>query len=735
MLSGIIVFVAFFLGFLFLFFKKSIDFPVIFSFSVTPVSIGCVLYYAYLLFPERAYNFYRLLLLVVSLLFFFLSFFYYLKSEEKGKLRIDYWFVLPLALSSIIFFFVANFYPDYDPLSYALIGKTIFKYSSLKLYPFVEANVSRPVFSYFYHPPVLPVIYSFLYLFKLNFLMYYVGSYFYLFLNLFVFFFFKKRYGLLAAFFVLVFFAFTPGYVELSRANFTGSLRMLFFAFSLYYISIYSLNSLPVILAGGFALFSHSIGLLVLPALFFAELIKDRKLLFRKHFEAFSLMFFLGGFQYFLNLLKFHALDTRGYLLGFYGKIGEHFINYQFDERHLIGLKERLVNGFFNFVFQFKRFGLSFLISFVFYLFSLAKNVRDNLLVKLSLVFAGIYLFFHFLPVKGGIFIMTYRYIFTIFPVLILGLSPLLKSKKVRLVFYYLVFVNLSLSLLFANPFNKKEFWYKEMKDYISENFTGSEKVLVDHLPSFFFYNDGVRGKELMDPDLYQFYKIKDVYSAVEYLKKEGYTHILMPYRPDPFASDTCVVKIFQYPFLVTALKTYYHCSLFKINYENAYLLKKEMSPIFKWDGKKKIPVFFYKHKKNARGKGGYRFVENGIEVFSENKGFAFAFAKNKVWKRDSCYIALKGEKWIKLKFKANFVSDNAKIFPFLHKKRDDGFSDLGLRWIKKGDFFIALAKSPYFRVYTPFIKVEGVKCIAPGVNFYLSGGKVEIIGLEIEGY
>ncbi|BBB31839.1 hypothetical protein TTHT_0213 [Thermotomaculum hydrothermale] len=564
--------------------------------------------------------------------------------------------------------------------------------------------------------------------------MYYVGGYFYLFLNSFLFGFFKKKYGILPAIFVLIFVAFTPGFFELSRANFTGSMRMLFFAFSLYYIAKYPLNSLPVMFSGGFAVFSHSIGLLVLPALFFAEVWKDKKLDFKKHFFAFSSMFFLGGFQYLINIFKFHSLDTRGYLLGYYGEIGKHFIDYQFAERHLIGFKNRLLNGYFNFFFQFKHFALSFFVSFAFYLTSLLKYFKRDRMVKLSVLFAGIYLFFHFSPLKGGIFIMTYRYVFTIFPVLVLGFAPLLEKKHFRILFYYLVFVNLCLTLLFANPFYKKVFWYGEMKNYIDKNFKGNEKVLIDHLPSFFFYNEGIKGKELMDPDLADFYKIKDVYSAMEYLKKHKFTHILMPYRPDPFASDTQVVNIFKYPFLVKALKTYYHCSLFKINYENIYLLKEKKETVFKWNGEK-IPVFFYKHKKYAKGKGGYSFEKGRIKVFSENKGFAFAFAKNKVWKKDSCYINVKGKKWIVLKFKADLVSDNSKIFPFLHRKRENGFDDLGLRWVKQGDYYFALAKSPYFRVFTPYINVAGGKCIAPGVNFYLSGGEVEITGLEIKGF
>ena len=735
MLSGIIVFFAFFSGFLFVFLKKKVNFPFIFSFSLTPASIALTLYYLYLLFPGKTYLFYRVSLLSVSVFFMLLAFFYYFKLEEKHGFKIDYSYIIPIILSSIIFFFVSKFYPDYDPLSYALIGKTVFKLSSLKLYPFVEVNVSRPIFSYFYHPPVLSLIYAFLYLFKLNFLMFYIGSYYYFFLNLFLFGFFKKRFGILTAIFIVVFVAFTPGFFELSRSNFTGSMRMLFFAFSLYYVSRYSLNSLPVILSGGFSLFSHSIGLLILPMLFFAEVIKDKKIIFKKHFMAFSSMFFIGGFQYLLNILKFHALDTRGYLLGFYGKIGKHFIDYQFAERHLIGYKDKLLNGYFNFVFQFKRFGLSFLIAFALFFVSVFKYFKKNIIVKLSVVFAGVYMFFHFLPFEGGIFIMTYRYIFTIFPVLIFGIAPLFNSKNFRLFFYYLVFVNLCLIFLFANPLYEKKFWYKEMKDYISSNFTGNEKVLIDHLPSFFFYNEGIKGKELMDVDLYAFYKIKDVYKAMEYLKENGYTHILMPYRPDPFASDTSVVKIFRYPFLVKPLKTYYHCSLFKIRYENMDLLKKKMQTVFKWNGDKSIPVCFYKHKKNAKGKGGYVFTDKGIKVFASNKGFAFAFAEDRVWRKESCYIDVNGKMWIKLKFKADLVSDNKKIFPFLHRERGNWFDDIGLKWVKKGNVYFALVKSPYFRVYTPYIEVKETKCIAPGINFYLSGGEVEVTGLEIKGF
>ncbi len=735
MLSGLLVLFAFFIAFFLLFLFKRIEFPVIFSLAVAPVSISCCLYYLYLLFPAREVQFYRGFLITIALIFLSFSLFFYLKEKRGKKVDIDFWFLIPVVISSIIFFFVSRFYSDYDPLSYALIGKTIFKQSSLTFYPFVEANVNRPIFSYFYHPPVLPLIYAFLYLFKLNFLMYFVGSYFYFVLNLFVFGFFKKRYGVVAAFFVLVFLAFTPGFVELSRSNFTGSLRMLFFAFSLYYISVYSLDSPVVILAGGFALFSHSIGLLIIPALFFAEVLKDKKLIFKKHFKAFGLMFFLGGFQYFLNILKFGSLDTRGYILGFYGDIGKHFIQYQFDERHLIGFKNRIVNGFFNFVFQFKHFGLSFLIAFILYFVSVYKNFYKNILVKWSVVFIGLYMFFHFLPLKGGIFIMTYRYIFTIFPLLLLALSPLFKSKNFRLFFYYLTFVNFALVLLFANPFKPKVFWYKEMRDFISSSFKGNKKVLVEHLPSFFFYNEGIDGKEMMDPDLSEFYKIKDVYTAMEFLREKGYTHILMPYRPDPFATDTCLIKIFRYPFLVKTLKTYYHCSLFKINYENMELLKKKPELIFKWEGNESIPVFFYKHKKEAEGKGGFLFKNGKLEVFADNKGFAFAFSKDKVWRENSCYIAIDDKDWIILKFKADFVSDNKKIFPFLHKKTEDGFNDLGLRWVREGDYYFALAKSPYFRVYTPYIDVKGVNCVAPGINFYLDGGKVEVIGLEIKGF
>jgi len=733
MISGLIVFFAFLTGFYFIFLKKKVIFPFIFALAVSPVFISFLLYLIFLVFPGYSYNFYRVFLLLFSLLFLFIALFVYFRDKDREKIEIDFSFVLPLAVSSVIFFNVPHFFADYDPLSYALIGKTIFKLSSLTAYPFVDIGAQRPIFSYFYHPPVLPMLYVFLYLFKLEFLMYFVGAYFYSVLIFFLFAFFKKETGILPAFFVILFVAFTPGFFELSRSNFTGSIRMLFFALSLFYISRYSLNSLPVVLSGGFALFSHSIGLLILPCLFFSQVLKDKRIDFKKHFVGFSLIVFIGGIQYLLNIYKFHALDTRSYLLAIYGSIGQHFVKYQFDERHLIGLVDRLKNGYFNFFFNFKMFVLSFWILIPLYFFSLKKHFKDRILVKLSLVFVSVYFFFHFSPLKAGIFIMTYRYVFTIFPILILGIYPVLENKKIRLLFYYAVYLNLALTFLFANPFEKKNFWYKDMKNYIAENLTKKDKVLVDHIPSFFFYNN-VPGMELMDTEMKDFYKIKDVYQAMLYLKKKGFTHILMPYRPDPFAEDTAVVSIYKYPFLVKTLKTYYHCSLFEINYENLDLLKKKLVSVYKWDGKSEIPMVFYKHKKWAKGKGGYRFTGKGVYVFSENKGFAFAFARDKVWKKQSCYIGLEEGKWIEISMTGN-VSNNKGIFPFTHLANENKMKDIGMRWIKDGNEYKAMFKSPYFRVYTEFLNVEDFNKMALGVNFYLTGGEVEIYRFEIKTY
>ncbi|BBB31838.1 hypothetical protein TTHT_0212 [Thermotomaculum hydrothermale] len=153
MLSGIVVFLAVFFSFLFLSLKKGIDFPVIFSFSVTLPSIACLLYYLYLLFPGNSHTFYRIFLLTSSILFFIFSFIYYSKNGEKGRFKPDLWFLIPVFVSSIIFVFTARFYPDYDPLSYALIGKTVFKYSSLSHYPFVEKKCFAAYFFILLSPP------------------------------------------------------------------------------------------------------------------------------------------------------------------------------------------------------------------------------------------------------------------------------------------------------------------------------------------------------------------------------------------------------------------------------------------------------------------------------------------------------------------------------------------------------------------------------------------------------
>ncbi len=656
MLSGFVIFVSVITGFYLLFKIKNVDFSFIFSLSLTPVTIALVLYYLFLIVPGNPPSFYVACLMLFSLFFLCSVVVYLFRVKKKFSFDFDFYFLIPLLLSSVMLFFIPHFFADYDPINYAMIGREIAKECSVRGYPFVQVGVHRHVFSFFSHPPALPLIYSFLFLIKLPSLIYFVGFYYYAILNAIIFGFFKKNTDLLTATLVVVLFAFTPGVFEFSRSNFTGPIRLTFFILSFIYILEYDLSSAPVVLSGGFTLFSHSIGVLVVFSLFLASLLKRGNIRLKDLIRGYVAMFFIGGVPYFINLLKFGALDTRPYLMAFYGKVGKDFVRFQFEERNLVGFSNRIKNGYLNFLFNLKMFAFSLSVSFLFYIYSVLKFFKSKKIVRVSTAFVFTYFIFHFSPLKGGIFLMSYRYVLTVFPVVLVALIEIFKLKRVKFFLFLFVVFNLVFVLLFSNPFYRKVFWYKKMKDRIDFQLSEKDKVLVVHSPSFFFYNEGGRGVDIMDPTMSHFYRIKDLKRAVFFLKENGFTHILMPYKPDPFVTDTEIEGFFTHPYLVKPVVTYYQYSLYKIDYRGMDYFGRTPETVFRWDSS--FPVVFYKNKKDAKGGGKVEIKGGKIFVKGYGKGYVFAFAKDKLWKKNSMYIRLNGEKWIIFSFKVKNLSN-----------------------------------------------------------------------------
>ncbi len=731
MFSGYVVLLVFFLAYFSFFSNNRVSFPFIFSFSLVLPTAGILLYFLYLIFPGRSVHFYRYAFLIVSLVLLIVLISKALKKcLYNAKINSD--FIFPLLVSLPILFFVFPYLNKYDPVNYLLIGKEFFKQASVYSYPFVRVEESRNIFSFFSHPPVFSLIYSFFYIFKLNVLNPYIGAFYYILLNQLVFFFLKEKTDRLFALSAILVLAFTPGYVDIFRFNYTGSLRLLFFSFSVVYLSRYSLLSPQVILSAVFSVLSHTIGLLILPFLFFGEILKDGKFDFKKHLKAFSVIVFLGGLPYAINVAKFLSLDVRGYLMKFYGDVGKRFVDFQFAERGLDSFDGRLKNGYFNFLFNLSKFSFSFSLFLFSFLFSIFRKKRDNFL-KLALLLCLIYFAAHFSPVKGGIFLMSYRYVFTVFPVLAMSVYPIYSEKHFRFVFMSLCLMGFAFSVFYSNPFYKEPFYYKKMKQAINEKLGEKDKVLIVHSPSFFLYNDNIPGVSVMDPKVAKLYEIKSVEDCLDFLKKEGFTHILMPYKPDPFVTDTSLVKLFEYPFCVKKVYGYYHYSLFKILYENKVFFRKTPQTLYSFSNLNRGDFLIYRNKKGAKGNFFAKPTDNGLEIFSENSGFVFAFAKGKLWLKNSGLISLSEYKWIRVKLKVKSRSLEG-ITPFVRFYGGNGRRDVRLYWVRDGDFFKAVALSPYPKIYTDWLSVNGAGFVSIGINFYKSGGSVEVVEFEVKG-
>lgn len=740
MISGLLAFAFSFIANLIFLRKVENQYRLIASIALTPVTLSLVLYLCLLIFPGNSLVFYRVVLLVVSG-GLCLSL---LRKTPPALFKIDLWILIPVLLSLPLFFFVGAKFSSFDPVNYFIVGKTFLQQASVRNYPFVFASRGTDFFSWFSHPPLLSLMYTNLLLFKMGRLCTYVVPLYYLLTNALLFHSIRKHTSVSVATLFTVLLATVPIYVRVSIDGFTAPLRMFFFL--LLAISLVDLKEVDVKRAGlfcGLAMWTHSIGLLALPGAVLSLLMLNRKNKWAFITKFVSVSVIVGGLPYFVNLWKLHGLDATVFLGHYYGSnLVNLMFNWQFAERGMFTFGDKILYGYFSPFFLESAFSFAFIFGIFAYIAKFFSNSADKIRDGVSGILI-VYVIVQLLPVNHNIFILSPRYPLTVLPLLLFGGSGFFRNFRKKKLLFLLVLILLSAgySLFFTRGFKQTPAHYQKMGHYINHHLKSSDRVLVMHCPVFFANNTISSGINSMDPKLAEIYQLKSVQSLLKVFKKFGITHVLMPYRPTPFETETVLLDLFTKPGILEPIIRSNGFYLFKIN--DSFPSDRLDQPNFlinHWDTRSGLSLTAYS---NSPGTAPIRFFETGsfLQIISQSPGNLICFSNGPLWKKDAGEITTKGAAFIKIDLKIRKIAEipDFRLYPVIAQYNQAGTRIKVVHaeafLVNESNDVILRYPGAYPPIGTCWIPLtSGCTKIAVGFSFFRQKGGMSIESMDIYG-
>jgi len=702
--------------------------------GLVPISLGLSMGYVLLIFQDTHTGWIQLGYLLTSL---GLMTWMVLNRPGSAKKWPDIYLLLPILISIPVFLNVTPTFSSFDPANYALIGKTFLANGAIRDFPFVLPDRGIPVFSWFAHPPVLPLIYSWLSLFHLDILIPYVSSIFFLLLLAIVFTAIKNRIGLIAAIVCTLLIGATPIAVTTAILGFTAPLRMFFFAALGILISEKNcdFSPAPVGILAGAAMATHTIGLLIVPAVLGYLLIRFGKKAW-KPAAYFSLVAIaVGGFWYGWNLIKLGALDATPLFATTFPALTKKAILFQFSQRGMSTPADVFIKGTMGPLTRISSYGITYIFGIVTLVFAATR--RKNWPPLSILLLLLVYLLFHLFPGHFRIAVLSPRYPLTVLPLLLIAGSYGFVGKIFNVAGVAIAASAVLLSVLLWNPYHQNPDYYRPMVKIIQHNVGTGDRVLAVHSPYFFLYNHKA-GQDSMDPALADLYRATSIDNVLKILKKMGFTHILMPWAPTPFESDSFIRKLFSIPGLTISVGHTRAFYLYKIRYpgnpvppppSNLSQLVPDMHD---------LPLVAYP---NTAKRWPIYFWDDGhiISTLSLGEKTIFAFANGPLWESEAGCIATNGNKELSVSLTLAHVLEPSVIYPLIAQYDING-KRLSLSHPKP--IHLRVGRRPFLwpTIYPGFsvnrLRLDpACSTIAVGLSFYRMKGGMSIEKLDVVGF
>ncbi len=701
--------------------------------ALVPIVLGLTLGYILLLSPNLSTGAIRTIYLIAAT-----AIFAWVIHRDSANLLpgLRWTLILPLLISIPVFLIVRPEFSSFDPANYALIGKTFILDRAIRDFPFVLPGRGTHIFSWFSHPPLLSLIYAWLSLFRLDMLTPYVGAIFFMLLLCLVFTVVRQRSKLVNAATVSLFLGISPIAVTTAALGFTAPLRMFFFTATGVLLADSTDDFSPVTIGifAGAAMAIHTIGLLTLPAVVGYLLFRHKKQGIKPAFHFLLAACAVGGFWYGWNLIRLGALDTTPIFKTAFPDLTRKAVAFQFTQRGMISAGDKLLKGILGPLTRISDYGITFLFGFLLLLSAIYR--RSKRLLYLSPILIT-YLLFHLFPGHFRIAILSPRYPLTVLPLLLIAGADELRGKYRTATGMALVFIAGLLTTYFWNPYSPEPNYYGPMKKIIQAKIGTGDKVLAVHCPYFFLYNHK-SGRDSMDPNLLALYRAPSVKRVLSLLKAHHFTHILMPWAPTPFESDSFIKRLFVTPGI---LVPYGHNSafyLYKIDYPSRPLLPPATHSHPLLSDFHQLPLVQYT---STGMPDAIRFWDSGssISVLSLTKKTLFAFAKHPLWVSGAGSLPTGNSRLISISFRLRRVEGNGVIHPIV-AEYDVAGNRIRLSHPKPVPLLAGSHVFVWPTVYPGFdtarLQLDS-KCqyLAIGFSFYRNRGGMSIERLHVIGF
>lgn len=664
-----LIFISFTAFFYVLFKRAEINNALLLSLGVVPAVISIELQFLYLLTPGNSNFFYKIIFILTAVVLGFIA----LKLTKKEFLKFNVkkisFVIIPILISLVVFCNIPESFDIFDPISYGILGKTLFARASLVDYPFV--SVSREVFnfSWFAHPLGIPLFYSFLHLFNSSILINFVSSYYYFLTCLLVFYYLNEEKGLWVAILGTLLSMLVPVMVYLGKDGFIGPFRMFFFTSLIVVFS--KIKDKKPIFSGfftGLAMNTHLIGILVLPPSFFF-FIKGKKINFKGAIIHGVCTLVFGGFAYINNILKFSSFNTTTYLSGFYPEFAKEFIKWHLDRKGIDSISQMLTKGILGPFTSIEYFGLFFWVIVILIVINGKKILKSQIFLT-AMPFLGLFLVFHMNPSLTNTFHMDSRYIATFIPILTMVSFYKYEKNWKNIILTVAVFISIFVGYEKVPWFYKsRKVEFKSVVNYINNNIDEKEGILSRRFPFTQYYCEKYKTYSILDPKLSKLLSATSLNQFMEILEKHKIKYILTS-RDDghPFENKTYIKEMLKIPGITSlAFKTEGNGFwLFKIDKYKVEYNSNKFKKLFDWNVDSSYPIKTYSNKKNGT-KLFLNYDKKGmlITVPFENSSSIVSFSKDKVWQKNVSYINVSTGLY-QLEFNGYSLTGKIKLHPFV---------------------------------------------------------------------